>query len=311
MKSLINEFLSERPDLIGAFGYGSGVFKQLGYNNEKTQIDLILIVSDIQKWHKENIIKNPKDYSFIGKHFFMNSSVDSIKGITGITYQSNIEYKGHLFKYGVIEYRDFMIHMETWDSFYVPGRFQKPVLSIKSNEEIDKLILLNRRNACKVGLICLNEKKLRDLYLTICRLSYCGDTRMKFAENPNKVNNIVGGSFDRFAEIYNFNDLYKVDGDDIVFDVNFDNLPSELSYYIQNDKSKERIMNYLYELNRVESKSQTIKGIKTNGVVKSIKYGFAKVLKKFKWFLYNFNDYIFIYLNGVIVLYDEVINGYR
>ena len=32
MKELINEFLSSRPTVIGAYGYGSGVFKQLGYN---------------------------------------------------------------------------------------------------------------------------------------------------------------------------------------------------------------------------------------------------------------------------------------
>ena len=283
MKDFIKEFLNERPEVVAAFGYGSGVFKQLGYDSkEKPQIDLILIVNDMKLWHKENIKKNPKDYSFIGRNFFLNSSIDEIKGITGITYQSNIEYKGHLFKYGIIEYGDFVRHMQTWDSFYVPGRFQKPILTIKSNNFIDELILQNRRNACKVGLLCLNNKDLKDLYLTICNLSYSGDTRMKVAENPKKVENIVGASYDKFNEMYNFNDLYQKNGERIEYEIDIDELPSSLEKYIKDDRTKEKVMEYLSDLNRKESSLQTMKGIKTNGIVKSLRYGLAKVLKRFR-----------------------------
>lgn len=283
MKDFIKEFLNERPEVVAAFGYGSGVFKQLGYDSkEKPQIDIILIVNDMKLWHKENIKRNPKDYSFIGRNFFLNSSLDEIKGITGITYQSNIEYKGHLFKYGIIEYGDFVRHMQTWDSFYVPGRFQKPILTIKSNNFIDELILQNRRNACKVGLLCLNNKDLKDLYLTICNLSYSGDTRMKVAENPKKVDNIVGASYDKFNEMYNFNDLYQKNGERIEYEIDIDELPSSLEKYIKDDKTKEKVMEYLSDLNRKESSLQTMKGIKTNGIVKSLRYGLAKVLKKFR-----------------------------
>ena len=283
MKDFIKEFLNERPEVVAAFGYGSGVFKQLGYDSkEKPQIDLILIVNDMKLWHKENIKKNPKDYSFIGRNFFLNSSIDEIKGITGITYQSNIEYKGHLFKYGIIEYGDFVRHMQTWDSFYVPGRFQKPILTIKSNNFIDELILQNRRNACKVGLLCLNNKDLKDLYLTICNLSYSGDTRMKVAENPKKVDNIVGASYDKFNEMYNFNDLYQKNGERIEYEIDIDELQSSLEKYIKDDRTKEKVMEYLSDLNRKESSLQTMKGIKTNGIVKSLRYGLAKVLKRFR-----------------------------
>ena len=283
MEDFIKEFLNKRPDVVAAFGYGSGVFKQLGYNsNEKPQIDLILIVNDIKLWHKDNIKKNPKDYSFIGRNFFLNSSLDEIKGITGITYQSNIEYKKHLFKYGIIEYDDFVKHMQTWDSFYVPGRFQKPILTIKSNKYIDEVILQNRRNACKIGLLCLDKKELKELYLTICSLSYSGDTRMKIAENPKKVDNIVGASYDKFEEMYNFDDLYRKNGEKIEFELNLKELPSSLENYIKDNKTKEKVIEYLFSLNRKESSLQTIKGIKTNGIVKSLKYGFAKVLKKFR-----------------------------
>lgn len=280
MKEFINEFLSQRPEVIGAFGYGSGVFKQLGYDNkEKPQIDLILVVENLRKWHEENIKKNPKDYSLIGKNFFLKADMKKIKGLTGITYQSNIEYKNHLFKYGIIEYKDFIENLDTWNSFYVPGRLQKPILILKSNETIDNLIIKNRRNACKIGLLCLSEKKLTNLYLTICSLSYTGDTRMKVAENPNKVNNIVGASFAKFNEMYDFNDLYTKNGENIEYELHLDDLPDLLKNV---KKTKEDILNYLYELNKKESFNQTLKGLKTNGIIKSFKYGFAKILKKFK-----------------------------
>ena len=48
----------------------------------------------------------------------------------------------------------------------------------------------------------MNHNKLIDVYTGICGLSYLGDTRMKFAENPRKVLNIVEGSYDSLNEIY-------------------------------------------------------------------------------------------------------------
>ena len=281
------EFLNKRPKVIGAFGYGSGVFKQIGYTeNDKVQIDLILIVENIKDWHKQNIKLNPKDYSFIGKNFLTKSNINKIKGLTGITYQSNIDYKNNLFKYGIIEYKDFEKHMKTWDSFYVPGRFQKPILTIITNDKIDKLIYDNRRNACKISLLCMEEDNLDDLFTTICSLSYNGDTRMKIAENPNKVANIVGASKEKFKEMYDFEDLYKIENNKIVFEPQLENLPLELDKYIGNKENlkqvKQKILEYLAILNKNESKNQTIKGLKTNGIAKSAKYAVAKILKKFR-----------------------------
>ena len=42
----------------------------------------------------------------------------------------------------------------------------------------------------------------RDLFLSIVGLSYSGDVRMGYAENPKKVENIVDGQIAEFNEIY-------------------------------------------------------------------------------------------------------------
>lgn len=297
MKEKIVEFIEKRPEVKAAYGYGSGVFKQSGYTDkDKPQLDLILVVDNLKDWHLKNIKLNPKDYSFTGKVFFKNASESKLKGKTGITYLSNIEEGNLVFKYGTIELKDLEKYLTTWESFYLPGRFQKAVYPIKENKDLTKKIELNRQNALLTALLTLPEdkKNLIDIYVQICGLSYLGDTRMKFAENPRKVLNIVEGSLDAFKEIYkteneyfeiNKNDEVAIEYDKLLNDI--DKLPSSLLEYLGNDnKNKEevceKILSYFTKLNKEESTKQTIKGIYTNGIVRSVKYASKKVLKKIK-----------------------------
>lgn len=296
MEEEIKEFLSNRPKVVAAYGYGSGVFKQSGYNDkDKPQIDLILIVKDLKKWHLENIKLNKKDYSFIGKLFFKNASISKLKGHTGITYLSNIIENKKVFKYGTIEEKDFINYLNNWQSYYLPGRFQKTCLEIISTKKIRDTIIKNRENALMTGLLSLNKEKpkLIDVYTEICGLSYLGDTRMKFAENPRKVLNIVEGSFNEYKDIYGIeNSYFKTDKnenmtikyDKLIKDIN--KLPEFLSNYLKDEQDlstiKIKINKYFTELNKKESSTQTIKGIFTNGIIRSIKYASRKVLKKLK-----------------------------
>lgn len=291
----IQEFLSKRPYVNCAFGYGSGVFKQVGYDKlSKPQIDLILGVPNLREWHLQNMEMNPSDYSYVGKCFYKKSSIDSIKGMTGMTYQSNIEENGSIFKYGIIENETLKHNLITWESFYVAGRFQKPVLEIKSNSYINNAININREQALIVALLTMDipDPTLMDLYANICGLSYMGDTRMKLAENPRKVLNIVEGSFDKFKDMYGTEHRYfKTENGKIIINYNLLNqdkiyLPGYMAFSMkdidQTDKEllKQKIIEYLTKLNKEESLTQTIKGIYTNGPVKSISYAKAKVMKK-------------------------------
>lgn len=46
---------------------------------------------------------------------------------------------------------------------------------------------------------------------------------------------------------------------------------------------RSKILEYFTNLNKKESTKQTLKGIFTNGIVRSIKYASKKVLKKIKY----------------------------
>ena len=297
MNENILEFVKKRPEVVAAYGYGSGVFKQNGYTSkDKPQIDLILVVEDLKKWHLENIKSNPKDYSFIGKNFFKYGKIDSLKGKTGITYLSNIEENGSVFKYGTIEAKDLKKYLETWKSFYLPGRFQKNVYTIVENKEITDLIEKNRDSALLLSTFLQKEDEVskKDLLVTLCGLSYLGDTRMKFAENPKKVLNIVEGSFDAFNRIYKFDRTYLkpkettfiIDKEEVREQLT--SLPSELVNYItpylkeDDEIVRNKIIEYFTNINKKESSTQTIKGIYTNGVVRSVNYAAHKVGKRFK-----------------------------
>lgn len=292
----IEEFIEKRPEVVAAYGYGSGIFKQSGYTSkDKPQIDLILVVDDLRKWHLENMKLNRNDYSLTGRLFFKKAPISQLKGSTGITYVSNILENGNVFKYGTIEKKDLIINMSTWKSFYMPGRFQKTVYPIKENEFIKEMIDMNREDALLLAsyLQKNDEVSKKDLLVTICSLSYLGDTRMKFAENPRKVLNIVEGSYDELTKIYNFNNDYLKEKDNIKIDRSklkekLKQLPANLLRYIddslnsEDDIIRQKILEYFTELNKKESTSQTIKGIYTNGVCRSINYASKKLAKRFK-----------------------------
>ena len=293
----IEKFVEKRPEVVAAYGYGSGVFKQAGYTNkDKPQIDLIFVVDDLKTWHKQNIKLNRKDYSFTGRLFFKFAPVTKLKGNTGITYLSNIKENDAVYKYGTIEEKDLLEYLDTWDSFYLPGRFQKTIYPIKETKELKEKIEINREKALLLAAYLQEEKETtkKDLLVTLCSLSYMGDTRMKFAENPRKVLNIVEGSFDVFDKLYKFDKRYfKSKGDKIIIDKELvfkelSTLPSGLYEYIKDDilkpdyVLKKKIIEYFTELNKVESTKQTIKGLETNGFGRSINYAFKKILKKFK-----------------------------
>ena len=293
----IKRFLDNRPEVIAAYGYGSGVFKQSGYTSkDKPQKDIIIIVKDLVDWHIENMKLNRKDYSFGGKFYFKHADISDLKGSTGITYLSNIKEDDSTFKYGTIEYGDFIRHLKTWDSFYLPGRFQKTIYPIVEEQSLIPVIEENRRQALLLSTFLQNDDKAskKDILTTLCWLSYLGDTRMGIAENPNKVPNIVNGSYDKFLEIYNFNEEYFIDrGDDVLIDRDYvkdglEELPDELYSYIlpylwrEENVIAEKIIEYFTNLNKMESGKQTIKGLYTNGFYRSLAYALAKVLKKVK-----------------------------
>ncbi|MBE6158595.1 MAG: hypothetical protein E7159_02070 [Firmicutes bacterium] len=286
----IREFIKNRPDVRAAYGYGSKIFKQENAITTDSLIDLIFVVDNIKEWHLKNLEINPKDYSLIGSNYFKIASADSIKGSTGIAYISDIEENGLRYKFGTIEYKDLYSNLQSWKSFYVPGRFQKTIYPYKEDIELNEAIMLNRKKALLVATYLAEKDFLtkEELFETLVNLSYMGDPRMKIGETPEKVKNIVQGAYDEFNKIYNFDTPYFEDlGDSVAINTSsiinqYNNLPLAIREYINNSNNdiiSNNIRDYLTKLNHDEAWEMMLKAPLTNGVVRSAAYG-ARKLKK-------------------------------
>ncbi len=296
MEEKLKDFVFNRPDSVAAYGYGSGVFKQAGYTSkDKVQCDIIIAVENLRDWHLKNMKLNPGDYSWTGKSYISHKPIEKLKGSTGIVYLSNIEENGTIFKYGTIEIDDLKKALYTWCSFYLAGRFQKLILPIVEEDELTKLIDMNRKSALYLATY-LQEKDIvtaDELITTVCGLSYMGDTRQKLVDK-NKVSQIVTGSVDKFKTLYDFNTMYlhesndKYEIDHDVLNYLLPTLPINLYDYISPSLNmpleviQSKIYEYFTELNRYESSTQTKKGVCTNGPVRSLEYGYAKLAKSLK-----------------------------
>lgn len=292
----IRKFSLQRPDSKGVYGYGSGVFKQTSTTG-KPLTDVIFIVDDIREWHRENMQLNPKDYSLIGRIHLSRKNIKKLKGKNGITYFSEIPGGEYTFKYGVIEERDFVEGLDTWNNLFMAGRFHKPVLELKSDRRITNAISYNRNCALMISCIFCDEiVSASEIYNKLCGLSYLGDARMAIAENPHKVENIVNGSFDKLQEIYPLDEDYIIQVEPGVYHIDHSTileriyeLPEKLVEFLEDmdtdfndlDLLRINIMEYITSRNKVESRAQILQGVKTNGIVRSVPYALAKVKKRF------------------------------
>lgn len=187
-----------------AFAYGSGVFSQ-GKSSDATkpQVDLIFGVSYTEHWHSLNMRQNPHHYSTLrylgsGAVSFVQDQLGS-----GVYFNPYVEIDGIKIKYGVVNINTLLSDLTNWNSLYLAGRLHKPVKILRDEPRIRFVNQANLISALRTALLTLPEEFTElDLYTTLAGISYLGDPRMAFGENPNKVRNIVHNQFLNFRDLY-------------------------------------------------------------------------------------------------------------
>lgn len=297
MKSLIEEFIKLFPEIEVVIGYGSGVKKQANDKGLHKQIDLILVVKDKMKWHQETYERHPEFYNKLGyKLLPLYQNIG-----TNLDYLTYLPFEGKMFKIGVISVEHALDDLLHWKNFYFAGRLQKDVEIIKSNPTFDNAIRTNRLNALKTALLLSDKEFLTEqkLYELLCSLSFIGDWRnILHIETPNKIPNIVNGSFDGLHHIYTslnngYYDVYPdyllINYSQIIDDLELMpiSLLSKLEQVIDSDNiSKETLMHlrkiiisHFKVMNLKASAAQPVKGLLLNGVQKTYSYLNAKISK--------------------------------
>lgn len=202
------ELLGMLPKVNSATPYGSGYFKQDDGAGEKKSMDIILSVDNPNEWHQENYELNPWMYDGSGKKQLMNNKLADDE----ISFPRSLggfftDFEGREYKFIVVDKRLLYDDLKTWKHFSLAGRFQKEMVLLIDNSDgvLPELMQMNYKNAVKVGLlmnpsIATSERRLFEI---ITSLSYLGDLRRIFhMEDPNKIPNIVEGSYNFFQKVY-------------------------------------------------------------------------------------------------------------
>lgn len=299
----IIRFVDTIPETVSVKAYGSSVAYQSGYtDNEKKQIDLVVVVDNIKEFYRQNMEKNRYMYKLVPSIYFRLASSLELKKHASICYTSHIRYDGDFYKMGVVEKSDVLDDLLNWKTFFIAGRFQKEMFTVISDSEIENANEINKRNALVASLLLLgdsNEVTLDMLYEKLCSLSYLGDARKALkAEDPDKVKKIARGSKDFFNREYkDKTDLFSVREDEYI-DIDYDKLffaiqylpvplYDDILYSINSYMSREErlstiqsvISNYITAAVKSSSLQQTVRGVLTTGPKNSVLYAVEKLKK--------------------------------
>lgn len=188
-----------------AFAYGSGVFGQDGYkDSDRPQLDFMFAVTHADHFHSINLHQHPKHYALaprlLGSDFI--SRVQTLA--PGLWFNTYVKVKdGVTIKYGVTTVDNLCADLLGWKSLYMAGRMHKPIRIIKDDPRVRLTQQVNLTSAVRAALLTLPERfNERELFQKITGISYAGDPRMSFAENPHKIQNIVSAQQEQFRELY-------------------------------------------------------------------------------------------------------------
>jgi len=189
-----------------AFAYGSGVFEQDGYENEKDapMLDFIFAVTHPAHFHSINMSQHPSHYAMYARTLG-SSFVTRVQEFgPGVWFNAFVKAKGRTIKYGVTSVDNLCSDLLNWNSLYLAGRMHKPLRIIKDDARVRLTQQVNLTSAVRAALLTLPaEFSEKQLFETIAGISYSGDPRMVLpGENRGKVGNIVRKQGPQFRELY-------------------------------------------------------------------------------------------------------------
>jgi translocator assembly and maintenance protein 41 len=283
----VYEVLPESDMIIG---YGSGVFRQASEDIKAKRLIDLLIVSE----QKCDYITRLRHLGYIERWSasfgcYTNADIIFFPDIR----LPNIDPV----KLGVINRSTLYRRLSDWDqSFYIPGRLQKPTQILFSRE--DTLSEFNDSQAtnlkCALAAAVISSGESReieeyDLFKSLISLSYLGDIRVGIAENPRKIDNILSAQLSLFRKMYNpyMKSVGLEPRQDGVFLITkspqqlWSILPKNFRRHaIQSNDFRQALIATLTNINRRESIYQAMVGLGTTGLSKSIHYLGRKISKR-------------------------------
>ncbi|KAJ2927490.1 hypothetical protein H1R20_g9606, partial [Candolleomyces eurysporus] len=193
-----------------AFAYGSGVFEQDGYAENKKEgkegpmLDFMFAVTHPAHFHSINMQQFPSHYPLHAR-VFGSSYITKLQEISpGVWFNPYVTMNGVTIKYGVTTVDNLCADLLNWRTLYLAGRMHKPLRIIKDDARVRLTQQVNLTSAVRAALLTLPSNfSENELFERIAGISYTGDPRMLLpAENRGKVVNIVSKQGPQFKELY-------------------------------------------------------------------------------------------------------------
>ncbi|KAI6124328.1 Mmp37-domain-containing protein [Pisolithus thermaeus] len=288
---------------------------------DKPMLDFIFAVNHPDHWHSINMHQYPGHYPLHAR-MLGSSFVTKVQEMgPGVWFNTYVPMHDVTIKYGVTSVDTLCADLLNWRTLYLAGRMHKPLRIIKDDARVRLTQQVNLTSALRTALLMLpSQFTPRDLFMHIASISYTGDPRMVLpAENRNKVKNVVDRQEGQFRELYWRlaqglpGVRWSVGSDVVEQDVSpqarvahMKKLPQglldrvharmrerggvsreadEYAYWIRvaGDESMPEILQQeMCKIVRYPATMQTLKGVVSAGVSKSMRYAVAKVGKWWK-----------------------------
>ncbi|KAF8645149.1 hypothetical protein AX16_007977 [Volvariella volvacea WC 439] len=167
-------------------------------------LDFMFAVTHAGHFHSINMQQHASHYPLharlLGSSYI--SRVEELG--PGVWFNAYVPMNGVMIKYGVTTVDNLCSDLLNWRSLYLAGRMHKPLRIIKDDARVRLTQQVNLTSAVRAALLTLPaEFSETQLFETIAGISYGGDPRMILpAENRGKVGNIVRKQSPQFKELY-------------------------------------------------------------------------------------------------------------
>ncbi|KAJ4482071.1 mitochondrial matrix Mmp37-domain-containing protein [Lentinula aciculospora] len=288
------------------------VNKPIGPN--APMLDFMFAVTHPAHFHSINMHQHPSHYT-LHSRIFGADYVSAVQAIApGVWFNTLVPMNGVTIKYGVTTIDNLCSDLLNWNTLYLAGRMHKPLRIIKDDARVRLTQQVNLTSAVRAALLTLPETfSETELFERIASISYNGDPRMVLpAENRGKVGNIVRKQGPQFKELYH---RLVVGLPGVYWPANLQHIQQDVSPQARSLHLRKLPVNLIFHLKRtygVQSKEeenqywvrlasdqklpemlnreirtivrqpatiQTLKGIVSAGLGKSLQYSTAKISK--------------------------------
>ncbi|KAG6854654.1 hypothetical protein C0991_003302 [Blastosporella zonata] len=287
-------------------------------DEDMPMLDFMFAVTHPAHFHSINMHQHPQHYPLHAR-VLGSSYVSRLEEVgPGVWFNPYVPMAGVRIKYGVTTVDNLCSDLLNWKSLYLAGRMHKPLRIIKDDARVRLTQQVNLTSAVRAALLTLpHEFPETELFERITGISYNGDPRMWLpAENRGKVANIVRKQGPQFKELYHRlavglpgvhwpvgETTIRQDTSAMARAAHLKKLPSNLikgvrEHYSRNSElsieadesafwlrlgGDEKLPHVLTEemgsIVRYPAAVQTVKGIASAGIGKSVQYSMAKIGK--------------------------------